>query len=200
MASKKQQRKAQKAWKKKYSSSKKAHTNLSKIDKHLSSKPNTTSMSADIEQALAKDRQERERRLNEKVQQERTFEEKRTEQDIIDKRNAEAINVGDIIMGEVQTLIDLYPRNGSEYLNNLLKSEINRYGEKAVLYALANAPVDLVELARHICYYEEDSMAMHRALEKFSLVIRGSLPTEEEAKELGVVMDSITHLTKDYED
>lgn len=200
MASKKQQRKLQKAWKKKHASSKKARNNISAIDKHLSSTPNTSSMSVDIERALAKDRQERARRLKEKNQQERTFEEKRVEQDIVDKRNAETINVGDIIMGEVQTLIDLYPRNGSEYLNNLLKSEINRYGEKAVLYALANAPVDLVELARHICYYEEDSMAMHRALEKFSLVIRGSLPTEEEAKELGVVMDSITHLTKDYED
>ena len=200
MANKKQQRKLQKAWKKKHASSKKARTKLSAIDKHLSSTPNTSSMSADIERALAKDRQERARRLNEKAEQERTFEEKRAEQDIVDKRNAETINVGDIIMDEVQTLIDLYPRNGSEYLSNLLKSEINRYGKPAVIYALANAPVDLVELARHICYYEEDSMAMHRALEKFSLVIRGSLPTEDEAKELGAVMDSITHLSRDYED
>lgn len=168
---------------------------------------NPSSLAEEMRKAWEKDQQELDRRIELKRKQkeqdtetERVFREKRAEQDMVDKERAERVQLGDILYSEVEALINAYPTPGSEYLTNLLKSEIGRYGKKAVLYSLASAPDFIVELARTICYYEDNGEAVHRALENFSHAIRGALPSEEEARELGAVMDSMTHLTKEHED
>lgn len=205
MANKKQQRKAQKAWKKKQARTKNPRTFKSAIDTNNSNKPSGSSLSIDFEKALEKDRQELDRRIELKAEQakaqteykEKNFQEKRAEQDRADYQNASNVDIGMIIYSNIVDLIETYPTNCAGYLSKLLKSEISTYGFKNVMYALANSPHDMVSKAQSIVYMVspiDNPDIIHSALRQFSDLIRSALPTENEAKELGQVMDEMTHM------
>ena len=123
-----------------------------------------------------------------------SFEEARRKQDEIDRARAEMFQEGQIVYDQVVGLINDYPTPGSKYLNNLLKSEIATYGKDKVILAMSQAPSEYIESAKLICYYEEDSDKIHQALHDFSMAIRGSKDTAEEAKETGEVMDQSTDM------
>lgn len=122
------------------------------------------------------------------------WEEERRKQDERDRERAEDIYEGKIVLAQVKALIDLYPTPGSMYLNNLLLSEISKYGEDNVVISLAQAPDYYIEAARLICYYEEDSDKIHEALHDFADMIRGTVTSASDAKEMGDVMDEMTDM------
>lgn len=98
-----------------------------------------------------------------------------------------------IVYQNVMDLINLYPTSESaEYLKNLFKSEIKRYGLDKVVAGMLAIKEDFVKRAHEIVFYEGDSMRIHDALVTFSELIRaGVRMTEDESKELSKVSDTL---------
>ena len=106
----------------------------------------------------------------------------------------EAPPISDIVYRRVLALIDEYPsRDGAQYLQNLLDSEIRTYGESLVIQGMAAAGESLIKLAEEIVYYELNSWQLHEALQAFSQIIRGGIAlTKKESKELNETMEAIS--------
>lgn len=102
-------------------------------------------------------------------------------------------DVNDIVYQNVVRMIYDYPSSdGSKYLQNLLNSEIRKYGYDPVCNAMAAAPEEIIKLAQEIIYYELTSEQIHAALVEFSNLIRsGVIITKEESKEQNDVSESI---------
>lgn len=100
-------------------------------------------------------------------------------------------NMEDIVYQNVMALIEQYPSSeGSQYLKNLLDSEISSYGKSMVARAMQAANEDLIKAAQEIIFYELNSWQMNAALKAFSEVIRGGITlTKEESRKLSMVME-----------
>lgn len=122
------------------------------------------------------------------------FSEKRERVDREQQKTYKAFNENDIVYYNVKKLINEYPsEKGSQYLRNLLLSEIKRYGEDAVITAMQNAPYDMVNKAQNIVFMpsdQETAQTMHDALSEFADIINSCLPTTNEAKEIGDLLHS----------
>ncbi len=116
----------------------------------------------------------------------------RREQDMLDRLNAEQYREGELVYDNIVSLINHYPTNGSKALSDILDSEISKYGKDAVIRSMANAPEEATALATVIAYYEEESSAINSAIVEFTQIITGTIPTAEEAKDLGEIMDIMT--------
>jgi hypothetical protein len=125
----------------------------------------------------------------------RQWQERRREKDIQDRIQAEEIDAGEVIYGQVNDLIKAYPTQGSKFLDKALAKEIAKYGRDAVLQGMANAPEQVIAAAQDILYYEESTDAIHTAFIRFFETIMGTT-IEDYAEELGEVMDEMT----DYEE
>lgn len=103
-------------------------------------------------------------------------------------------NIVDIVLENVEDLIRMNPSNkGAEYLQNLLDSEIKKYGRKKVAQAMMKYPTWFIEQAQNIIYYPDrgGSGYANRALIAFSQMIRDNLPDDSESRELGDVLDEM---------
>lgn len=129
-----------------------------------------------------------------KQQYDSDFDRRRREQDRIDRERAEKFQQGQLVYDQVQDLINHYPTVGSYMLQTALNSEISRYGQDAVVRSIAEAPERAIQLSQEIVYYEDSSEAIHSALLEFINIIRGTIPTAEEARETGDSMDAITSM------
>lgn len=128
------------------------------------------------------------------VESEEDWKRQRRIQDEIERRNAELYQEGQIVYDNIAEMIDDYPTEGSRALKDILKSEMNKYGRDAVIRAMAQAPDDFIANARTIIYYEKDKDKIHSAITDFVHVITGTLPTAEEAKQIGETMDTMTDM------
>ena len=108
-------------------------------------------------------------------------------------------NIVDIILDNVEDLIRQNPSaKGAEYLQNLLDSEIKKYGRKKVAQAMVRYPAWFIEQAQNIIYYPDrgGSGYANRALIAFSEMIRDSLPDDNESRQLGEILEE----GEDWED
>lgn len=119
------------------------------------------------------------------------WERRRAEQDRIDMEKAKLLQEGEIVMYNVEALIAQYPTNGAKFLSKMLAYEIGKYGRDNVEMALASAPEASISYAKTIVYYENSKDVMHSALQEFADMIRGTIPTAEESREIGEVMDEL---------
>lgn len=124
-----------------------------------------------------------------KQQADERWREQRRRQDMEQQRQARALNEAQIILDNVQALINRYETIGANYLNRALQREIAQFGLDAVMQAIANSPVDIVEAAQNIIFYQENMTGEEasRAIRNFINVIRGTVPTEEQQRELGAL-------------
>lgn len=106
-------------------------------------------------------------------------------------RKANLFNKGTIVYNNIMDLINKYPTEGAEILLRVLKSEFSTFGKDAVLEALGNAPEDCVSLAEDIVHYRLSSTGIHEGIMNFINIIRGTIASEEERKEIGEVMDAM---------
>lgn len=98
-----------------------------------------------------------------------------------------------IILSNIESLIDQYPSSkGGKYLSNLLKSQIKRFGRKAVAEAIEEHP-ELYEKAQQIIYYMDKSGNLHWALRSFATVIEDEILGYE-------YMEDIEEALSDYDD
>lgn len=122
------------------------------------------------------------------------FSEERERVDKEQQKTYKYFNENDIVYYNVKKLIGDYPtEKGSQYLRNLLLSEIKRYGEDAVIVAMQNAPYDMVTKTQNIVFMpsdQETAQTMHDALAEFASIINSCLPSTNEAKEIGDLLHS----------
>lgn len=102
--------------------------------------------------------------------------------------------VNDIVYQNIVRMINDYPSSdGSQYLRNLLNSEIKNYGYVNVVNAMNESPEELIKMAEEIIYYELTSGQLHTALRAFSELIRsGVIMTKEESKEFEEITEGLS--------
>lgn len=105
---------------------------------------------------------------------------------------SDAPSIGSIIYDRIQQMIRQYESSkGAEFLQNLLKSDIKKFGFGNVMAGLAQIPeATLAEIEKVLVYVEEPGQ-LHRSFQRLDTAIRGYTRTEEEAKQLGRVLDSV---------
>ena len=117
----------------------------------------------------------------------------------INPKTGKFIDAGEIILNNLWSLIDQYPTAGAKYLTNLLNSEIRQYGESKVKKALAQMPDYVIKQVQEVVHYigkyiDEDGNdtgdATHQTLNDFAEMLKGTILTLDEAKEVGETTDS----------
>ncbi|MEE0061574.1 MAG: hypothetical protein UE295_12160 [Acutalibacteraceae bacterium] len=112
----------------------------------------------------------------------------------LDLEKESLINEGRIVYYNIQTLIESYPSAGSEQLRRALNEEIASYGFDRVCASLALAPEEAISIASDIIYYPSGgttSAEAHRAFIKLGEIIKGTVPSEQDARTIGEILDSM---------
>ncbi len=128
-------------------------------------------------------------RRNRNTQKE--FESARRAQDEADRARADLFNEGKIIYDNILDLIERFPGKGAKKLSSMLRSEVKKYGETGVLQSLAQSPDDVIATAQSIVFYTDDADKIHHSFLMFSDLISGTVPTADEAKEMGDILDTM---------
>lgn len=103
----------------------------------------------------------------------------------------------DIILNNLEAEANSWETAGAIYLNNLLRSEIGRYGRENVVEAMKQMPPEMIENIQNVKYYFSNSMEpgsganAHNVLVNFANAITGYVMTKTQAKEMGDVMDEM---------
>lgn len=110
-----------------------------------------------------------------------------------ENKSIEPPKINDLVYQNVINLINSYPSSiGAEYLRNLLKSEIKKYGLDKVIAGISAIGEDFVKRAAEIIHYEGDSFRIHDALVTFSDIIRAGVKmTDQESIEINNVVESL---------
>lgn len=104
------------------------------------------------------------------------------------------VSEGRIVYENILALIDSYPSRGSEELRRAFNEEINTYGFDRVCASLALAPEQAIQAAQDIIYYPTGgttSSEAHRAFIKLGDIIKGTVRSEQDARSIGDVLDSM---------
>lgn len=124
------------------------------------------------------------------------WEQQRRLQDAIDRRNAEMFEEGSIAYENVLQTINEYPTKGSLILKQELDRQVAKYGRDNVVASMSHAPDTFIQSAQEIVFYEKSSEEIHRAVHDFAMLLLGYIPSAEESKEIGNMLDDMT----DFED
>ena len=92
-----------------------------------------------------------------------------------------------LVWDKVQSMIanvGVQQSQSAELLNNLLNSEIEKYGTDVVLYSIAQASEDFLATCEVIIKYNPDSAVSRTAVEHLYTLISGNLPSEAEQAEI----------------
>lgn len=104
------------------------------------------------------------------------------------------VDEGRVVYANIEILIETYPSKGSEELRRALNEEINTYGYDRVCASLALAPEQAISIAQDIVYYPTGgttSAEAHRAFIKLGDIIKGTVRSEQDARTIGDVLDSM---------
>lgn len=102
-------------------------------------------------------------------------------------------NSSRIVWDKVQTLIanvGVQQSESADLLNNLLNSEIKKYGLSAVLYSISQASEDFLATCEVIIKYHPNSAVSRTAVEHLYTLISGNIPSEAEQREIDKAIDS----------
>lgn len=92
-----------------------------------------------------------------------------------------------LVWDKVQSMIanvGIQQSESADLLNNLLNSEIEKYGADNVLYSIAQASEDFLATCEVIIKYHPNSAVSRTAVEHLYTLISGSLPSEAEQAEI----------------
>lgn len=92
-----------------------------------------------------------------------------------------------LVWDKVQTMIanvGVQQSESADLLNNLLNSQIEKYGADNVLYSIAQASEDFVSTCEVIIKYHPSSAVSRTAVEHLYTLISGSLPSDGEQAEI----------------
>lgn len=92
-----------------------------------------------------------------------------------------------LVWNKVQSMIanvGVQQSQSAELLNNLLNSEIEKYGVDAVMYSIAQAGEDFLSTCEVIIRYNPSSDISRTAVQHFYTLISGNLPSDAEQAEI----------------
>nr|DAH20276.1 MAG TPA: hypothetical protein [Caudoviricetes sp.] len=92
-----------------------------------------------------------------------------------------------LIWDKVQSMIaniGVQQSQSADLLNNLLNSQIEKYGADSVLYCISQASEDFLSTCETIIKYHPDSAVSRTAVEHLYVLISGNLPNEKEQAEI----------------
>lgn len=137
--------------------------------------------------------EQRKREIREEASR-KAWETRRREKDQADykriKSNREwqqMFHASKIVWDKVQSMIasvSVQQSQSADLLNNLLNSEIEKYGADTVLYSIAQASEDFLSTCEVIIKYHPDSAVSRTAVEHLYTIISGNLPSDEEQAEI----------------
>lgn len=92
-----------------------------------------------------------------------------------------------LVWDKVQSLIanvGVQQSTSADLLNNLLNSEIEKYGADSVLYSISQASEDFLSTCETIIKYHPSSAVSRTAVQHLYTLISGNLPNDEEQAEI----------------
>lgn len=98
-----------------------------------------------------------------------------------------------LVWDKVQAMIahvGVQQSQSADLLNNLLNSEIEKYGADAVMYSIAQASEDFLSTCEVIIKYHPSTAVSSTAVEHLYTLISGNLPTDAEQAEIDKALAS----------
>lgn len=98
-----------------------------------------------------------------------------------------------VVWDKIQSLIanvGVQQSQSADLLNNLLNSEIKKYGADTVLYSIAQASEDFLATCEVIIRYHPSSAVSRTAVEHLYTLISGNLPSDAEQAEIDKALAS----------
>lgn len=92
-----------------------------------------------------------------------------------------------LVWDKIQSLIanvGVQQSQSADLLNNLLNSEIEKYGADTVLYSIAQASEDFLSTCEVIIRYHPSSAVSRTAVQHLYMLISGNLPSDAEQAEI----------------
>lgn len=104
-----------------------------------------------------------------------------------DREWQQMFHVSSIVWNKVQSMIanvGVQQSQSADLLNNLLNSEIEKYGVDAVLYSIAQTSDDFLSTCEAIIKYHPSSEVSRTAVQHLYTLISGNLPSDAEQAEI----------------
>lgn len=98
-----------------------------------------------------------------------------------------------LVWDKVQSMIanvGIQQSESADLLNNLLNSEIEKYGADSVMYSIAQASEDFLSTCEVIIKYHPSSAVSRTAVQHLYTLISGNLPSDAEQSEIDEALDS----------
>ena len=98
-----------------------------------------------------------------------------------------------LVWNKVQSMIanvGVQQSQSAELLNNLLNSQIEKYGTDVVLYSIAQASEDFLSTCEVIIKYNPSSAVSRTAVEHLYTIISGNIPSDAEQAEIDKALAS----------
>jgi hypothetical protein len=105
----------------------------------------------------------------------------------------ETFQASKLVFDKVQSMIanvGVQQSQSADLLNNLLNSEIKKYGADSVLYSIAQATEDFLATCEVIIKYHPSSAVSRTAVEHLYTLISGNLPSDAEQAEIDKALAS----------
>ena len=110
-----------------------------------------------------------------------------------DKEWQQTFHASKIVWDKVQSMIasvSVQQSQSADLLNNLLNSEIEKYGSDVVLYSIAQASEDFLSTCEVIIKYHPNSAVSRTAVQHLYSLISGNLPSDAEQAEIDKALAS----------
>lgn len=104
-----------------------------------------------------------------------------------DKEWQQMFHASKLVWDKVQSMIanvGVQQSESADLLNNLLNSEIKKYGAHTVLYSIAQASEDFLSTCEVIIKYRPNSASSRTAVQHFYTLISGNIPSKAEQAEI----------------
>ena len=110
-----------------------------------------------------------------------------------DRQWQEMFHSSRLVWNKVQSMIanvGVQQSQSADLLNNLLNSEIERYGADSVLYSISQASEDFLSTCEVIIKYHPNSEVSRTAVQHLYVLISGNLPSDAEQAEIDKALAS----------
>lgn len=98
-----------------------------------------------------------------------------------------------LVWNKIQSMIanvGVQQSQSADLLNNLLNSEIKKYGADTVMYSIAQASEDFLATCEVIIRYHPSSAVSRTAVQHLYMLISGNLPSDAEQAEIDKALDA----------
>lgn len=110
-----------------------------------------------------------------------------------DREWQQMFHASNLVWDKIQSMIanvGVQQSQSADLLNNLLNSEIKKYGADTVMYSIAQASEDFLATCEVIIRYHPSSAVSRTAVQHLYTLISGNIPSDAEQAEIDEALDS----------